>query len=127
MTKQYRDFSLNFYPNPVTGDVSTVSDEKSIAQSMRNIIMTDRYEVPFQPDFGGNIRNMLFELASPFTLDTIKSDIKTAIENYEPRVNIVDLSVNFSNKEDGVNINIVYRARTSTSNISVNFFLKRVN
>lgn len=127
MAKQYKDFSLSFYPHPVTGDVSTVSDEKSIAQSMRNIIMTDRYEVPFQPNFGGNIRNMLFELASPFALDSIKSDIKTAIENYEPRVNIVDLSVNFNNKEDGVNINIVYRARTSTSNISVNFFLKRVN
>lgn len=127
MTKKYRDFSLNFHPNPVTGDVSMVSDEKSIAQSMKNIIMTDRYEMPFQPKFGGNIRNLLFELTTPFALDSAKEDIKTAIENYEPRVDIIDLSVLPNFTEDGININIVYRARTSTSNVSVNFFLKRVN
>ena len=127
MTKKYRDFSLNFYPNPATGDVSVVSDERAIAQSMRNIIMTDRYEVPFQPKLGGNIRAMLFELATPFVLDSAKQDIKIAIENYEPRVTIIEVSVKSNQKEDGININIIYRAKISTANISVNYFLKRVN
>lgn len=126
MTKKYRDFSLNFTPNPATGDVSLVSDENAITQSIKNIILTDKYEVPFKPNFGGNIRALLFELMSPFVTNDTRTRIISAIENYEPRAEIVDVFVTENRKGDGIDITIVYRARTSTENVVINFFLSRI-
>lgn len=126
MNRKYKDISLNFTPNPVTGDVSLVSDEKAISQSIRNIILTDKYEVPFNPNFGGNIRNLLFELISPFVTSDTRARIITAIENYEPRAEIVDVYVTETRTGDGIDITIAYRAKTSTENIIINFFLSRI-
>lgn len=125
-TVKYRDISLNFRPLPSTGDLSTVSDEKSIAQSLKTLIFYNYYDVPFEPKLGSNIRAKLFDLITDMTSDIIKSDLKILIENYEPRIELIDIESKASPEQHGINVSITYRARTSTNEIVISYFLSRI-
>lgn len=126
MVNKYRDLTLSFAPHPKTGDLSTVSDENSINQSLRNLIFYDFYDVPFQPKIGSNIRARLFDLITPMTADIIKADIKDVIENFEPRIEVVSVSVKTNNDKNGLDVTLTYTARTSTQQTVVRYFLERI-
>lgn len=124
--EKFKDININFNPHPNTGDLSTVSNEKSIAQSLKILFYYNYYDVPFQSKLGSNLRAKLFDLISDVTSEVIRTEIKTLISNYEPRVELIDINVEVSNEKQGVNVELVYRARTSTEEIVVNYFLNRI-
>lgn len=123
---KYRDLSLSFHPQPNTGDLSFVTNEKSISQSLKTLIFYNYYDIPFQPRLGSNIRAKLFDLIDGMTGEVIKSDFKLLIENYEPRIELIDIVTSISNDSHGINVKITYRARTSTTEIVVSYFLTRI-
>lgn len=123
---KFRDLSLNMRPHPNSGDLSTVSNENSITQSLKTLMFYNYYDVPFQPKLGSNIRAKLFDLISDITTDFIKSDITLLIENYEPRVEVIDIVATTTKDNHGINVTLKYRARTSTDEIVVNYFLTRI-
>lgn len=123
---KFRDISLSFNSNPKTGDLSTVSDENSVNQALRNLIFTNFYDVPFSPKIGSNVRSRLFDLIDSTTSDSIKSDIKDVIENYEPRVEIVEVIAKADDTHNAINVSLRYRLRTSTETITVSYFLERI-
>lgn len=123
---KYKDFNINFTSHPNTGDISMVSDEKAISQSMKNLILTDEYEIPFLPRQAGNIRALLFDLLDPLTAYDVKLRIKTVLENYEPRIDLLDVKVKKDDDNNGLFVDIVFRAKISTQNITVQFYLDRV-
>jgi phage baseplate assembly protein W len=125
-TPKFRDFNINFRSHPVTGDLSIVSDEKSVNQSIKNLIFMNFYDVPFEPKIGSNVRARLFDLITSTTSDTIRNDIKDVIENFEPRVEIIDISVEDFPLENSIAVSIRYRLRTSTNDITLSFFLERI-
>lgn len=127
MATKYRDFNLNFIPHPKTGDISTVSDENSVNQSLRNLISMNFNDVPFNSKLGSNVRARLFDLVTSITADTIKSDIKDVIENYEPRVEVVNIKSVADQEGHGINVTLRYRLRTSTSEIVISYFLQRIS
>ena len=59
---RYKDLDIFFTPHPVTGDITVKTDTDAVRRSVRNIILTNKYERPFKPNFGGSLRDMLFEL-----------------------------------------------------------------
>lgn len=126
MSNRYKDFNIFFHPHPATGDVSVVSDEKAIAQAIKNLVLTDSFEIPFNSNMAGNIRGLLFELNDPFAVGDIKDNIRLVIENYEPRANIKDIRTKTSKDGYGIDVSIIYRAKTSTENITLQFYLDRV-
>ena len=123
---KFRDLSLSFNAHPNTGDLSFVTNEKAISQSLKTLMFYNYYDVPFQPNLGSNIRAKLFDLISDITSDLIKSDIKLLIENYEPRVEVIDIISESSREQHGISVTLTYRARTSTEEIVVNYFLTRI-
>lgn len=126
MEYKYKDISSGFRPHPKTGDLSTVSDANSVNQSLRNLIYTNFYEVPFSPKIGSNIQARLFDLMTPMTGDIIKNDIKDVIENYESRVEILNITVVADEVKNGVNVTIRYQLRTTTNEVVLNYFLSRI-
>lgn len=126
MQPKYRDFSISFAPNPKSGNISLVSDEASVNQSLRNLIYTNFYEIPFNPNLGSNIRARLFELMDSSTADIIKSDINDVIENFEPRVEVIDIKSISNEVKNGIDVTLTYRLRTSTNEIVVSYFLNRI-
>ena len=71
VTRQYRDLDLNFTIHPLRKDVNKNLDEVAIVNSIKNIVSTNHYEKPFQPDFGSNVRRMLFESLDNITASAL--------------------------------------------------------
>tara|TARA_B110000908_G_C10256321_1_gene455772 strand:+ start:1213 stop:1659 length:447 start_codon:yes stop_codon:yes gene_type:complete len=104
----YLDIDLTFSKRP-SGDIYKKRDAAAVKQSIKNLLLTDYYEKPFQPFFGGNLRAMLFELADDETEDEIRSNIVTAINNYEPRVEIQNIDVNVLPDQNDMRVSIVFK------------------
>ena len=89
VSKAFKDLSMSFKFNPLSGDLITLKNENAIARAVRNIILTTPGEKFFDPDFGSNINEILFENVSEITADSIKEEIENSLQNYEPRVEII--------------------------------------
>ena len=81
----YKDLNLNFTANPVTKDVTTVTDVSAVKRSVRNLLLTNHYDRPFHPEIGSNIPYLLFENFGPVTGNQISRAIEEVITNFEPR------------------------------------------
>lgn len=123
--KVYKDISLTFSPHPVTGNVPIVFNEQAIKQSLKNLLFTNRYERPYRPEFGGDILGELFENFDPFTEHRIRKGIKIAIQNSEPRVEVIKVDVGMDNDRQIIKATLTYRILNSKNPTEVSFFLER--
>ena len=87
----YTDIDLNITPHPSSGDLVLKQDKEAVKRSVRNIMLTNNYERPFKPNFGANLRGLLFELADDMTKFEIRKQIIEALEMLEPRVTIDEI------------------------------------
>ena len=72
----WKDLDLLFRVHPVTGDVVTRTDVEAVKRSVRNIVLTNKYERPFKPNFGTSLRELLFELNTSRQLRKVQRRIK---------------------------------------------------
>lgn len=91
--KTYIDVSLAFEPNPITKDLTVLTDERAINNALRNIMLISPLEVPFNRDFGSKVRDYLFDVVDLGTAGLLDTEIRRSIKFNEPRVKIVDLKV----------------------------------
>ena len=91
--KTFRDISLTFNPSPINGDLTTISDERAINNSIKNLILIRPNEVPFQRDIGSNVTALLFEFNDASTAEVIEQEIIRTIKFNEPRVIIQEVKV----------------------------------
>lgn len=118
----YTDFNVNFDIHPIRGDLTLLVNEDAIRRSLSNIIKTNFYERRYRARFGGNLRKHLFENQVPMTLNSIKIAISNAITNFEPRVNLLDVTVSSPNSGDSnqVSVNITFSTISSSTPITLN-------
>jgi len=84
--KTFKDISLTFNPSPINGDLTTISDDRAINNSIKNLCLIKPNEVPFQRDIGSNVTALLFEFNDSFTAEVIEQEIRRTINFNEPRV-----------------------------------------
>ena len=108
ISKSFRDFSLTFEKNAVTNDILSLKNEAAIKESVKNIVLYNFYEKPFDPFFGGNIIGLLFENSTPTMELEIKNRIEQSVEIYEPRVTAVSVDVDFEPDRNELNCKINY-------------------
>lgn len=113
MAKIYSDLALSFVANPNTGDVTPVTNERSVKLALRNLLATDIGTRPYDPEYGVNLKRYLFKQADALTEVDIIEEIHDAIKIFEPRAivqaieaNVVDygieVTVEFKVKDTGV-------------------------
>ena len=90
----YTDIDLNLTAHPNSKDLTLKQDVESVKRSLRNIMLTNKYERPFKPNFGANLRGLLFELADDITKYEIRKQINEAIQSFEPRVRVQNIYLN---------------------------------
>lgn len=122
----YSDFMNSFAKSPVGDQLARVTNEKSINQALKNIILTNRGERLFQPGIGSDILAMLFENTIESNLTTIEFYIRNAIEINEPRVNLIEINIAPGTSEHEVIINIVYNTINNSTPVLFTYVLKRV-
>jgi len=108
ISKSFRDFSLTFEKNAVTNDILALKNEAAIKESVKNIVLYNFYEKPFDPFFGGNIIGLLFENSTPNMELEIKNRIEQSVEIYEPRVTAVSVDVDFEPDRNELNCSVSY-------------------
>ena len=87
-SRVYKDLNLNFTVNPVTSDVTTVTDVNAVKRSVRNLLLTNHYDKPFHPEIGSNVQALLFENFGPITGNQLARQIEELIANFEPRARV---------------------------------------
>ena len=93
ISRSFKDISLSFEPHPVTGDLTVIKDANAIKRSVRNLVQTIPRERFFNPNLGTDIRGSLFDFVDFGTASVIQQQIQTTIENYEPRVDNLEIEV----------------------------------
>ena len=125
ITKRYKDLDLSFTPHPIKKDVNIFVDDTAIINSVKNLLLTNHYERPFNPDLGSNIRKLLFENIDAVTAIMLEREITQTIANFEPRVSVIGTTVIPDYTNNGFNIQLYFNIINRTEPITINFFLER--
>jgi phage baseplate assembly protein W len=107
-SKLFRDIDLSFAAKP-SGEIYKKVDAAAVKQSIKNLLLTNHFEKPFLPLYGGNLRELLFELAHASIDAEITSNITRAIEAYEPRAKIVDIRVDNQADYNSIGVTVEFR------------------
>ena len=126
VSERYSDLYNNLNINFGTKDLARITNEESIINSLKNIILTKKGERVFQPDFGCNISGLLFENFSKITNDAIETEIRTAVENFEPRVKNIKVTVVESLDNHSIELQLYFTTINNPENVSISFFLSRI-
>jgi phage baseplate assembly protein W len=108
VSQGFKDVSMTFQKHPLTSDIIALKNESAIARSVRNIVFTVPGEKPFDEDFGSQISQALFENINDISANIIKSEIKSSLLRYEPRVNVREVKVEPNFDQNEFNATIVY-------------------
>jgi phage baseplate assembly protein W len=122
---KYKDVSLTFRANPVTGDVVKLYDTAAVQASVVNLVLTMNYEIPFHPEVGCAVQRSLFDEIGPMTAINIRRSILDVLQNFEPRVQVVLVQVTADPDNNGYDALIVYQIVGQPMTASVTMFLKK--
>ena len=109
VSKSFKDISMSFKFNPLSGDLIALKNENAIARAVRNIVSTTPGEKFFDPDFGSSVSEILFENVDDITAVSIQDEIRNCLNNYEPRVDLVNVDVNPNFDENQFDVKITYK------------------
>ena len=109
--KPWRDLDLSLKIHPIRKDIIPLKDDAAIKNAVKNLLVSNFFERPFQPALGANLRGLLFEPADAITKLDLKQGVARVLGDHEPRINIL-------------NINITDNSDTNSYIIQVNFLIK---
>lgn len=121
----YSDFKKDLEINLLTDDLAVTRDEDAVKEAMRNLILTDRGERLMQPNLGAGIRELLFENLTPATLELIKDRVRSTLEVYEPRADIIDVIVAGSLDENEVYVTVRFYINNREQPVTLDVILER--
>ena len=107
-SKAFKDISLTFVPHPVTKDLPVLINERAIVRSVRNLVETIPTERFFNSLLGTDIRGSLFENFSRNTAIIIEDQVRETVNNFEPRVNNVNVEVNSSVDTNTLDVKVLF-------------------
>lgn len=121
----YQDFKKNLEISPISSDITVWKDEDAVKESIKNLILTDRGERLMQPELGGDINALLFENITPAVLILIQNQVRTTIELYEPRAELIDVTATSNIDDNTVRVNIQFYITNVQQPIKLDVFLER--
>ena len=130
-TYTYRDFSLFFTKNPVTGDVSTITDVADVKRSERNLVLTNEFDRPFHPEIASHVRDLLFQPFTAITYNLLRNRIDKVLEIYEPRATLTRIEIDdreFQNMDNNtLSVKIFFTLLNAPTNEeNVDIMLERI-
>ena len=108
ISRSFKDISLSFEPHPVTKDLQILKNESAIRRSVRNIVETIPTERFFNSLLGSQVRSSLFEIVDFGTASIIRDEILTALENFEERVENLEVIVDPVPDDNTFNVTVLF-------------------
>lgn len=98
-----------------TGGVALVVREREIEEAIRLILATAPGERPMRPEFGCRVHDHVFAPINAATAGAIAHDVRSALEQWEPRIDVRDVVVSFD------------AAATGTLYIDIQYWIRGIN
>lgn len=124
-TRTFSDLDLNFTAHPVTKDIVLRYDENAIRTSLKNLILTSNFERPFHSEIGSPIKRLLFEPATPMLAVVMKRAIVDTVNNFEPRVELLNVDVNVAIDSNAIRVTIEFKIKNTERPLSLDLVLER--
>jgi len=124
-TKVYKDIDLTFANKP-SGEIFKKEDAAAVKQAVKNLMLTNYFEKPFQPRFGGNLREMLFDLADDDAEEDIEERIKNAISIFEPRAQALNVTAIATPDRNSIRVTVEFRVINTQETVTVTTVLARL-
>ena len=109
VSQGFKDISMTFQNNPLNSDLIALKNETAIARSIRNIVFTLPGEKFFNPNFGSRVSRSLFENVDEISASIINDEIRNSINNFEPRVSLIDVQTIPDFDNGAFDVIIIYR------------------
>lgn len=107
----FSDLNLKLTKHPIRKDITPLKDDAAIKNAVKNLLISNFYERPFQPTLGANLRGLLFEPASVLTRVALKSAITKVLAKNEKRIAILELKVEDNRDNNAYRIYLVFRIK----------------
>ena len=108
ISRAFKDINLSFNAHPITKDITVLKNENAIKRSVRNIVNTIPRERFFNPTLGSDVRSSLFNFVDYGTASVIQKQIQIAIENFEPRVDNLQINVFPRPDSNEFEVNVIF-------------------
>jgi phage baseplate assembly protein W len=127
----YSDLDLDFIAHPATKDVVKKTGVDAVKRSIRNLVLTNFYDRPFQSYIGSSAQKILFDNMNPLTAIFLKNAITEVIQNFEPRVQLIDdeergVRVKVDPDNNGYVVQISFIIVNRGEPATINLFLERL-
>jgi len=109
ISKGFKDISMTFQSNPLNRDLIGIKNETAIARSVKNLVLSSQGEKFFNSSFGTRVSKLLFENIDEMTASIIKDEITYVLSTYEPRIEVIDVTVKPNYDENEFATTIQYK------------------
>ena len=103
-----------------------LKDDAAIKNSVKNLILTNFFERPFQPLVGANLRGLLFEPADAITKYELSDGIKQVLIDYEPRIRVSRVGIEDQSDRNAYRITVHFQIIEMDLNTEVEIVLQRL-
>ena len=121
----YKDISADFDANAITGDIDPVKDAISVKRGITNILLTSMFERLMQPELGSNLKDVLFEPIDEITTARIEREVRSAIDAWEKRAEILNVFVDPDEDYNRYKVSVTFRPLNAVVEEQVEVFLAR--
>jgi len=124
-TKVYKDIDLTFAAKP-SGEIFKKTDAAAVKQAVKNLMLTNYFEKPFQPLFGANLRDMLFDLADEESEEDIEDACINAINVFEPRAEALNVKAIANPDRNSIRVTVEFRIINTEETVVISTVLARL-
>tara|TARA_Y100000385_G_scaffold281596_1_gene334664 strand:+ start:3985 stop:4434 length:450 start_codon:yes stop_codon:yes gene_type:complete len=124
--KPWRDLDLSLKIHPIRKDIIPLKDDAAIKNAVRNLLVSNFYERPFQDDLGANLRGLLFEPAGIITTIQLRDSIRRVLNKYEPRISVRSVDITDLSQDNSYKIKVNFKIKEYDSAQSVEIILRRL-
>lgn len=125
-TRTYKDLSFSMFANPMNGDIGKSTGATAVKRAIVGILKTNFNERMFQPQFGSNIRALLFEPMNPITEQRMKTEIEDAVKRHEPRAQVIGINVTAQEEQNRYLVNILFNVSSEAEPQKLETYFERL-
>ena len=125
-TRTYKDMAYSMFANPMSGDMGKKTGASAVKGAIVSILKTDFNERLFQPEFGSNIRALLFEPMNPITEERMKTEVLEAVARHEPRAVVLGVTVEAQEEQNRYLVSVVFNVASEAEPQKLETYFERV-
>lgn len=125
MQNRYSDIDIGLTRNPVSNDTVKIVDAQAVKNSVKNLLLLEKFDIPFHPEVSSGITESLFENLLPTTPAIIEKQIAYTLSNFEPRVDLLGIEISIGNDNNSIRIDVYFKIKETNEPVVLNLILNR--